>query len=387
MPLPVLTLALTPVAAQSVVLQPGDFNEDLGIDAHYHQQENVVVSPALPFNPSAGSWDFSSYGSGADVRVQVVPKAGTPYASNYPMATTCAIQEIPGTDTSYFYQHVGATGVTVDGFGVNSLGITIIGDYQPDWVPFPLPMQVGDGGVQTVQYSYNVLFITVTITEVRAWDVAAEGTVRVPGVPYDMPCLVLHEFVSVTDSLGVINDNYHLYSWLAPGGFAGANGLVALQSQNGDGPSFTNCRNAFFLGDHNLSPEAAAPMLGVDSHDLSQSLGGSVTFSLDAGPAFAGRDYQLLGGMSGASPGTPLAGGGHLPVTFDAVSSRILSLSGTPTFQDFAGTLDAAGQATAVLNAPAPMPASLLGTHLDFAFTTLSPFDFQSHSVWVEVGP
>lgn len=380
-----LSLTLNPLAAQ-MTLQPGDFNDDIGVDAHYHQRENVVVSPALPFNPSAGFWDFSSWNTGADVRVQVVPKAGTPYAGSYPAATNCAIQEIPGTDISYFYQHMGPAGVTVDGFGVNSLGITIVGDYQPDWVPFPLPMQVGDGGVQTVQYSYTILFLTVTITEVRAWDVAAEGTVRVPGVPYDMPCLVLHEFVSITDSLGVINENYHLYSWLAPGGFAGANGLVALQSQNGDGPSFTDCRNAFFLGDNNLSPEAAVPMLSVDTHDLSQSLGGNVTFTLDAGAGFAGRAYQLLGGMSGASPGIPLTGGGVLPVNFDALSSKILALSGSPTFLDFSGTLDAAGQATAVMQAPAPMPPSLLGAHLDFAYTTLSPFDFQSHTVWVEVG-
>ncbi|MGB0954325.1 MAG: hypothetical protein ACPG31_13995 [Planctomycetota bacterium] len=383
-----MLLALPFLLAQSVVLEMGDFNHDIGIDAHYHHQQGYNYAPILPFNPSAGHWDFSSFNFGGDSRIQLVSKAGTPYANSFPNATSCAIQDIPGTDRSYFYQHTTTGSVVVDGFGVNSLGINITGDYNPDWVPFQFPMQLGDTGFQTNSYSYNIIFITVTVTENRTWDVAAEGTVRVPGVPYDMPCVVLHEYVTITDSLGATNENYHLYSWLTPGGFAGANGVAALQSNNFESAGFLVARNAFVMGDNNLAPEAAMPSLSVDTNALSLASGGTVQFSLDAGVANAGKDYQLLGSLSGASPGTVLPGGfSSIPVNFDPVAAQILALSGTPTFANFSGTLDASGQATATLNAPGPMPLSLAGAHLDFAFTTLNPFDFQSHTVWLEVGP
>jgi hypothetical protein len=379
---------LSLMLAQTVVLQTGDFNHDIGIDAHYYHQEGISYAPILPFNATAGHWDFSAFAFGPDARIRLVDKAGTPYAGNYPTATSCAIQDIAGTGTSYFYQHVTTGAVVVDGFGVNSLGTTIIGDYSPDWVPFEFPMQVGDTGSQTVVYSYNLIFITVFVTENHTWEVIAEGTVRVPGVPYDMPCVVLHEWVTVSDSLGATNENYHLYSWLTPGGFAGANGVAALQSNNFESAGFVTVRNAFILGDNNLAPEAAAPTLSVDTHTVSLLNGGTVTFSLDAGVANAGRGYQLLGTASGASPGTPLPGGtSSIPLNYDPIFARILAQSGSTMFSGFDGTLDVAGQATAILNAPAPLPSSLAGMHFDFAYTLVNPFDFQSHTVWLEVGP
>ena len=175
------------------------------------ESKHALPPPILPFNPSAGHWDFSSFNFGSDVRLQLVNKAGTPYASSYPSATSCSIQDVPGTDTSYFYHHTTTSSVVVDGFGVNSLGINVVGDYGPDWVPYVFPMQIGDSGAQTLSYSYDLVFITVTVTENRSWDIAAEGTVRVPGVPYDMPCLVMHEFVTISDSLGASNENFHAY--------------------------------------------------------------------------------------------------------------------------------------------------------------------------------
>lgn len=373
--------------AQSLVLQAGDFNEDLGVDAHYFYRTNHAASSVLPFDANAGHWDFSSFNTGGDARVQLVAPGGTPYAGSFPQATSCAIQDIPGTDRAYFYQHVGPQGVVVDGFGVSSLGTTVVGQYQPPWVPYPMPLQLGDGGVQNFSYSYRIIFLNVTVTELRVWNVVAEGTVRVPGVDYDMPCLVLHEFVTASDSLGTTNENYHLYSWITPGGFAGANGVVALQSDNNAAASFTQCRSSFVMGTNNLAPTAATPSLAVDTHDVSFANGGTVNFSLDAGPAHAGKAYQLLGGISGASPGTPLSGGGTLAVTYDPIAAQVLALSNTPNFVGFAGTLDAAGQATATLNVPTPLPAMLAGAHLDFAFTTVNPFDFQSHSTWLQVGP
>ena len=161
-----------------------------------------------------------------------------------------------------------------------------------------------------------------------------------------------------------------------------------MTSQNFDGPGFFSVRDAFILGENNLAPEAAVPSLAVDTNALSLATGGSVNFDLDAGLANAGRRYQLVGTLSGASPGTVLPGGANsIPINFDPVAAQILALSGTSTFSNFDGTLDANGQATATLNAPSPLPASLAGAHLDFAYTLVGPFDFQSHTVWVQVGP
>lgn len=114
--------------------------------------------------------------------------------------------------------------------------------------------------------------------------------------------------------------------------------------------------------------------------------GGTIDFSLDAGAAFAGRDYFLLASASGTSPGTPLAGGAVLlPLNIDWLTLLVIDNLNTPVFSAFAGVLDANGRASAQLNVPSvPGAAGLVMHH---AFVTRGPYDFASNAVAVSIVP
>ncbi len=124
--------------------------------------------------------------------------------------------------------------------------------------------------------------------------------------------------------------------------------------------------------------------LSIDANALSQSQGGTVNFDLNAGTAYAGRQYFLLGTKSGTEPGTTLPGGNTLPLNNDVVLQYIVSHYNNAIFPNFRGTLDAGGGAAAAFNAPASLPLAL-GTIMNFAYTTENPYDYQSNPVSVEI--
>ncbi len=129
------------------------------------------------------------------------------------------------------------------------------------------------------------------------------------------------------------------------------------------------------------------PSIWADAYTLSASEGGIVTFTLDAGAAYAGRDYIVGGSMSGVYPGTRLPGGGTIPLNFDQLSRLILDhLNGT-VFQNFSGTLDGEGSATATLSVPGPISPDHVGKCLAFAFTLSDGFDFASNPVLIVIEP
>jgi len=68
--------------------------------------------------------------------------------------------------------------------------------------------------------------------------------------------------------------------------------------------------------------------------------------ALDAGPANAGRAYQVLGSISGTSPGFPLPNGGLMPLHPDGYLNYTLTHPNTPILQNSLGFLDANGKAT-----------------------------------------
>ncbi len=124
------------------------------------------------------------------------------------------------------------------------------------------------------------------------------------------------------------------------------------------------------------------------NEEISAGTGGIVDFDLTAGPAYSNRDYALVGTMSGTSPGTPLPGGGHLPLNQDFMFNYIISHFGSPAFFNFLGTFDASGNAAATLDTMGPIPPlAPPGTIFNFAYTTLGPMDYQSNAVAVLVLP
>ena len=126
--------------------------------------------------------------------------------------------------------------------------------------------------------------------------------------------------------------------------------------------------------------------LSADATTLS-SAGGLVNLELSPGGAFAGRDYALLGSLSGTTPGTPLPGSGaSLPLALDAFTNVLLQLANGPLLPGFLGSLDAEGRAQAAIAMPA-LPPALVGVQLSLAFLTANPFDFGSNAVAIDLVP
>jgi len=134
-----------------------------------------------------------------------------------------------------------------------------------------------------------------------------------------------------------------------------------------------------------VGPGSVAPLVASALH-VSAAAGGTVSFSLHAGAAFAGRKYLLALGASGSAPGTHV-GFVTIPLNFDAVTSVGFQYLNTPLFAHFGGLLDAAGSATATWIAPPGLPASIAGVPLQFAAFTLGPADFASNAVTVTLQP
>jgi hypothetical protein len=125
--------------------------------------------------------------------------------------------------------------------------------------------------------------------------------------------------------------------------------------------------------------------LSLSSNAISAGSGGKVSFSLHAEAANAGRNYLVLGGVTGTSPGTPLPGGLILPVNWDVFTDLTLSLMNSPIFSNFMGTLDATGKANALLDAPA-VP-SALGLVMSYGYALNNPWDYASNGADIEFVP
>ena len=100
--------------------------------------------------------------------------------------------------------------------------------------------------------------------------------------------------------------------------------------------------------------------LAVDAATLSVTAGGTATFDIAHGRAFAGDLQFLLGSFSGTSPGLPLAGV-LVPLNLDDYLLLTLQQPNSALHVGTFGPLDAAGRATAQLVLPPGSPAGLIG--------------------------
>ena len=114
------------------------------------------------------------------------------------------------------------------------------------------------------------------------------------------------------------------------------------------------------------------PTLAADATTLSLATGGTITFTLDAGPAFAGDTYFLVGSTTGTEPGIPLSGV-TLPLVVDGYLVTTFTRPNTPPLANSLGTLDGSGRATATLTLPAGLPPALAGLQVFHAFLALDP--------------
>jgi len=128
-------------------------------------------------------------------------------------------------------------------------------------------------------------------------------------------------------------------------------------------------------------------VLGATPNTISAASGGTVNFSLDGGTSHAGRNYLLLGSVSGTVPGTPLPGGlATLPLNLDPFTDLVLLLVNSPVFSNFLGILNAVGQGSAQLVSP-PVDPMFIGVIMDYAWLVNNPFDCASNAVAISIGP
>jgi hypothetical protein len=130
-----------------------------------------------------------------------------------------------------------------------------------------------------------------------------------------------------------------------------------------------------------------AALLTVDTNEIHQGAGGTVSFTIDAGVDHANRNYLMLGSVTGTEPGTPLPGGyATLPLNWDPFTDLVLSLLNTPVFSSFMGMLDGMGTGSAHILSPA-LPSSTIGVVMHFAYCLNNPFDAVSNPVEVDIVP
>ncbi len=85
------------------------------------------------------------------------------------------------------------------------------------------------------------------------------------------------------------------------------------------------------------------PTLSADRWTMSLQAGGTQNFTVDAGSAFAGRNYLLLGSATGTTGFT--FGTQHIPLDFDGYFTFTLSSPNVFPLVNTFGPLNAAGQA------------------------------------------
>ncbi len=128
--------------------------------------------------------------------------------------------------------------------------------------------------------------------------------------------------------------------------------------------------------------------LWADGGIVSAADGRTISFQLDAGTSYAGRTYLLGGSLSGTTPGLLVTPTLTVPLNPDPfLTATITTFQGSGLLSNALGTLDANGQATALLQVQPGQAVSLAGVPSDWAFLTLSPPDMASNPVPVLVVP
>jgi hypothetical protein len=93
------------------------------------------------------------------------------------------------------------------------------------------------------------------------------------------------------------------------------------------------------------APDAFAATVGSGS----SAAGLFVQLQINAGPAYAGVPYVVVGSVSGACPGIAVSGIGTLPVVYDLFAAYTLFGPLAPQTSAYQGALNASGAGTALV--------------------------------------
>lgn len=172
------------------------------------------------------------------------------------------------------------------------------------------------------------------------------------------------------------------YSW-TKGIFGNYNGPLSIMAVD----LFANYATPVYYDEHYLAKFGPLDALESDTYQISEATGGSANFILSAGAYNANRQYLILGGISGTSPGFTLPGGmATLPVNYDIFTGMVIAMLNTPVFHNFMGMLDGTGHATAKFDTLGPIPGSA-GLSIYYAYALSDPWNFASNAVEIEIVP
>jgi hypothetical protein len=152
-------------------------------------------------------------------------------------------------------------------------------------------------------------------------------------------------------------------------------------------PPSTYPFDAYYL---DAAASAVPDNFSADTYTIPEA-GGTVNLGLYSGqyggPTNRNRNYLIVGGVSGTTPGFPLPGGQVvLPINWDVFSDIVMGLANSPVFPNFIGKTGVDGSATAQINAPALPPGSA-GLVMYFAYCMNNPFNYVSIPIEIEVVP
>ena len=150
----------------------------------------------------------------------------------------------------------------------------------------------------------------------------------------------------------------------------GLNGIHGLEVADIDGDNDLDVTVATWLGSEIAwVKNGPAGLVGTPA-SISVASGGTQALSLNAGSAFAGLPYLVLGSWSGTSPGTPLDGQ-LLPLNTDPYTNITLLTPNVAPLSGTFGTLDAAGAASASFSLPTGLSPGLAGLTLNHAYVVI----------------
>ena len=175
------------------------------------------------------------------------------------------------------------------------------------------------------------------------------------------------------------NGDFHL-TWRSPCINMGTNDGAPSEDIDGDPRP---CMGTVDIGADEFTGTHA---LEADVFILSGKAGGTVKFPLYGGTDNGLRNYIIFGSVSGTTPGTPLPGGyATLPINWDIFTNIVIELINTSIFDNFVGSMDGSGSATATLNLPAVQIMSDMT--MSFAYALNKKWDFVSNPINVLIEP
>lgn len=117
--------------------------------------------------------------------------------------------------------------------------------------------------------------------------------------------------------------------------------------------------------------------LRSETHAMVANQGGVQQLAVDAGPAYAGQGYFIIGSAGGVTPGFLLQGV-FVPLNVDSYTALTVANANGSVFQGTFGVLDGVGRASAQIVLP-PLPA-LHGLQVDHVAVFADGLKFRSAS-------